>query len=139
MNIVMLKGNLARDPELKYTPSGVAICNLTIAIGERYKNAAEEYVEKTHFFNCVCWGRRGEVLSEQFTKGRQIAVQGKLQLDQWENEAGEKRSAVKIMVSDWEFCGNKSDNAAAPVGGQGQSGFKPEQEVADIKEEEIPF
>ncbi len=135
MNIVGLQGNLTRDPELRYTPNGTAICNITVAKSKRYKDAGGEYVEKTGFYNCFCWGPRGEALSNNFSKGKQISIEGELAFEQWETDAGEKRSQVKVQINQWHFCGTKAENEAAPVGGTtGNNSVEP-----DIKEEEIPF
>lgn len=140
MNIVGLQGNLTRDPELRYTPNGTAICNITVAKSKRFKNAGGEIVEKTGFYNCFCWGARGEALSNNFSKGKQISIEGELDFSQWETDAGEKRSQVKIQINQWHFCGSKSENAPAnDVGGQGKSGFDNNNTEPDIKEEEIPF
>ncbi len=143
MNVVCLKGNLVRDPELRYTPSGTAICTITIAKSKRWKNASGELQEKTGFFTAICWGARGEALSNNFVKGKEIAVSGELEFDSWEQEDGQKRSAVKILINQWEFCGSRNDSSPAQnVGGQGQSGFNSGAGVTpqnDIAEEEIPF
>jgi single-strand DNA-binding protein len=147
MNVVCLKGNLVRDPELRYTPAGTAICNITIAKSKKWKAADGEYKEKTGFYNAFCWGARGEALSNNFHKGKEIAITGELDFDQWETEGGDKRSAIKIQINTWEFCGSRSDAVETPpVGGQGKSGFdasnKPGSAALnqpDINEEEIPF
>jgi single-strand DNA-binding protein len=122
---------------LRYTPAGTAICSITIAKSKRWKNPNGEFVEKTGFYNCNCWGARGEALSNNFTKGKEIAITGELEFDQWETEDGQKRNAVKININSWEFCGSKNDSYAP------QDKAEPAQEQltpqADVAEEEIPF
>jgi single-strand DNA-binding protein len=116
-----------------------------MAIDDSYKNASGDTIENTCYVNCVCWGRRGEVLSERFQKGRQILIRGKLQFQQWETEDGQKRNALKVVVDEWKFCGNKVDSQQYSnnnTGGQGKSGFDevPGSQIReDINEEDIPF
>jgi single-strand DNA-binding protein len=137
MNVVCLKGNLVRDPELKYTAAGTAICNITIAKSKRWKAADGEYQEKTGFYNCFCWGARGEALSNNFHKGKEIAIVGELDFNEWEQDDGQKRSAVKILINSWEFCGNKNDSQPRTQAGGGAQQEQPQ--VNDVAEEEIPF
>jgi single-strand DNA-binding protein len=138
MNIAIHIGNLARDPELRYTPGGAAICSITVALSESYKKADGERCEKSHFFNWTAFGKQGEVMNQYFHKGKPIWLQGRADFQQWETE-GNKRSAVKFIVEKWGFIGSKGektdvdpDKAAAPV----QQEAAP---VSDIDEEEIPF
>ncbi len=133
INVVVLGGNLVRDPELRYTPSGTAICDFTIANSKKYKQN-DEWIEKPGFYNCICWGKRGEIINEHFEKGKPILVKGELDFQQWESAEGDKRSAVKINVQDFDFVGFKNDSAAGASTGSNQSQPKP-----DIHDEEIPF
>ncbi len=137
INLVVLGGNLVRDPELRYTPSGTAICEFTIANNETWM-AGEEKKEKVNFINCLCWGRRGEVISEYFTKGKAIQVKGRLDFQSWENEAGEKRSTIKIKVEDFEFQGQKQDGAVNTTSTT-KTPANDAQQKLDINDEEIPF
>ncbi len=139
INLVVLGGNLTRDPELKYTPAGTALCEFTIANSKKYKKN-EEWVEKPGFYNCICWGRRGEIINEHFSKGKPIEVQGELDFQQWETEEGQKRSAVKINVSNFFFVGARDGNASAgsSSGGAQEPSF-PGDNREDVNEEEIPF
>ncbi len=130
INKVFLGGNLVRDPELKYTAGGTALCEFTIANSEKWKNASGEWAEKTGFYNCVCWGRRGEVISENFSKGKPIFVEGKLDFQQWETNEGQKRNTIKINVLDFDFVGYKSEKPDKP---------QSVDDKDDIPEEDIPF
>jgi single-strand DNA-binding protein len=134
MNVVVLGGNLTKDPELRYTPNGTAICEFTIANSKKYKQN-EEWIEKVGFYNCICWGKRGEIVAEHFKKGKPILVKGELEFQSWENKEGEKRSTVKVNVQDFDFVGYKADSgqAQAPASPQGA------QSSLDINDEEIPF
>ncbi len=135
INVVVLGGNLVRDPELRYTPSGTAICDFTIANSKKYKQG-EDWLEKPGFYNCICWGKRGEVINEHFEKGKPILVKGELEFQTWDTEDGKKRSAVKINVQDFDFVGYKKEDAQD--GNQGASTGNAQPQT-DINDEEIPF
>jgi single-strand DNA-binding protein len=136
INLSILGGNLVRDPELRYTPGGTAICEFTIANSKKYKKD-DEWVEKTNYVNCICWGVRGERLSEYFTKGKPILVEGELEFQQWETKEGQKRNALKINVQDWFFVGGKAESSNA--GGASNPSFPEGNRPDDVNEEEIPF
>lgn len=130
INLVVLAGNLTRDPDLKYTPAGTAICEFTIANSKRWKDGQSgEYKERPGFYNCIAWGKRGEVISEHFAKGKAIEIRGELEFQSWEDKDGGKRNAVKINVQEFFFVGVKA--AATSV----DTSNKP----TDIDESEIPF
>ncbi len=130
MNVVVLGGNLVRDPELRYTPSGTAICEFTIANSKKYKQN-EEWIEKPGFYNCIAWGKRGETINEYFEKGKPILVKGELEFQQWETKEGQKACTIKINVQDFDFIGFKADSTNS-VDAQ-------EKKPTDINDEEIPF
>lgn len=134
INVVVLGGNLVRDPELRYTPSGTAICEFTIANSKKYKQN-DEWIDKAGFYNCICWGKRGEIINEHFEKGKPILVKGELDFQQWETKEGDKRSTVKINVQDFDFVGFKAD------GGQDQTTKTPNdsQQKLDIPDSGVPF
>lgn len=96
MNLVALIGRLTADPELRYTPSGVAVTSFTIAVDRRFKNEAGE--KQTDFFDCVAWRQRAEFASNYLVKGQRIAIQGSLQQRSWVQQDGQKRSKVEVMV-----------------------------------------
>ena len=106
MNKVFLIGNLTRDPELRETPSGVAMCSFSIAVQRAYENGDGEKV--TDFFNCTAWRGLGETIARYTKKGKKIAVSGSIQLRNYEDNEGIKRTAVDIIVQDCEFLTPKS-------------------------------
>jgi len=85
LNKVLLIGNLTRDPELKYTQGGSAVCEIGIAVNRTYKKADGSKAEETTFVDCEAWGRTGETISQYMSKGRQIFIEGRLKLDTWED------------------------------------------------------
>ena len=110
INRVTLAGNLTRDCEVKQTQSGMTIMHFGIAVNERVKNnQTGEWEERPNYFNCVCFGKRAEGLAKVLHKGQKIALDGKLHYNQWENEQGQKRSAVEIVVNDIEFMSQRNN------------------------------
>ena len=102
-NRVMLMGNLTRNPELKYTPSGSAVADLGLAVNESFKNKAGETIEQTCFVDVVAWGRQAETAAEYLKKGSPVFVEGRLQFDQWESQQGEKRSKLRVRAERVQF------------------------------------
>lgn len=103
-NIVVLCGNLTRDPEVRQIPSGMSVADLGLAINESYKNKAGELVETTCFVDVVVWGKTAENCGQYLRKGAPILVEGKLQLDTWEKD-GEKRSKLRVNANRVQFLG----------------------------------
>ena len=106
MNKVILIGNLTRDPELTETPSGVSVCRFTIAVPRAYSQGDGE--RQTDFFNCTAWRGIGESMARYTKKGKKVAVTGSIQLRNYEDNQGIKRTAVDIIVGDIEFLTPKS-------------------------------
>ncbi len=109
MNKVYLIGNLTRDPELRETPSGVPMCSFSIAVSRNYTSADGE--RQTDFFNCTAWRKAAETISRYAKKGKKMAVCGSIQLRTYEDNQGVKRTAVDIIVEDFEFLSPKDDDS----------------------------
>ena len=105
LNRVFLMGNLTRAPEVRYTPSGTAVGDLGLAVNESFKNKAGEMVESTVFVDVEVWARQAETCAEYLHKGSPIFVEGRLKLDQWENQKGEKRSKLRVRADRVQFLG----------------------------------
>jgi single-strand DNA-binding protein len=99
-NVVSVVGNLTREPELRYTPSGAAVCKFGLAVNRSYANRNGDRVEQTDFFDVTAWRELGENIAESLTVGSRVIVTGRLQQDRWENEGGEKRSKVYIVADE---------------------------------------
>jgi len=100
-NAVTLIGNLTRDPELRYTPSGAAQCSFGLAVNRRWQNRqTNEWEEATSFFNVVAWRELAENIGECFTKGMRVIVSGRLEQRSWETQEGEKRSVVEVVADE---------------------------------------
>ena len=136
-NRVMLMGNLTRNPELKYTPSGTAVTDLGLAVNESFKNKAGETVEQTCFVDVVVWGRQAETASEFLTKGSPAFIEGRLQFDQWENQEGEKRSKLRVRAERVQFLSSGASNGNNSSEFQVDSGkVTPEDSSLD---DDVPF
>ncbi len=114
LNHVILIGRLTRDAELKYTANGQAVCKFAIAVNRRRKNG-DQWVEEANFFDIVLWGRQGETLNQYLVKGKQIAVDGELRQDRWEQD-GQNRSKVEIMANNVQLLGGGAGGASASAG-----------------------
>ena len=137
VNKVMLLGNLTRDPELRYTPNGSAVCEFSLALNEKYKGQDGQMVEKVHFIDIVCWKKTAEVAAEYLKKGSQVHVEGKLTQDRWEDQAsGQKRSKIKVTCDNITFVGGKRDDAG---GGGGQQHQESASRGVGAPEDETPF
>ncbi len=104
LNKVFLIGNLTRDPELRYTPSGTAVADLAMAVNRRYTTASGEKKEETCFVDITLWARRAEVASQYLKKGSPLFIEGRLHLDKWETD-GQKRSKLKVVAQNFQFIG----------------------------------
>lgn len=138
LNRVFLMGNLTRDPEVRYTPSGTAVGDLGMAVNEIYKNKAGENVESTVFVDVEVWARQAETCAEYLHKGSAIFVEGRLKLDQWENQQGEKRSKLRVRADRVQFLGSpKRTDGADATGDDAPPPASADAPVAD--DDDIPF
>ena len=125
INRVVLTGNLTRDPELRSTASGLAVCSLRIASNTRRKNQSTgEWEDKPNFFDVTVWGAQGENCARFLAKGRPVAIDGRLEWREWESQDGNKRQAVDIIADAVQFLGSRED-----TGGGGGGGFTPRSDV----------
>ncbi len=139
MNVVIVCGNVTRDPELRYIPSGQAVCDLGIAINDRRKDASGEWVEDTTFVDVTVWGRQAETASEFLGKGSTVLVHGRLKLEQWEKD-GAKHSKVKIVAERVQWMSTKKTESKPELtgvsGAQTRRANKHQREAGD--ENELP-
>jgi single-strand DNA-binding protein len=109
LNKVFLMGNLTRDPELRYVPSGTAVANFTVAVSRVYKGASGEKKEEASFIRVVIWGKMAEVCGEYLSKGRPVLVEGRLQSRSWEGQDGQKKNTLEVIASSVQFLGARGD------------------------------
>lgn len=125
-NRVVLVGNLTRDPELRSTPNGTPVCRFSLAMSRQYKNADGSAREEVVFVEIDSFGRQAETIARYMSKGRPILVEGRLRLDQWESQSGEKRSRLMVVAENFQFLGGATGSRTGSdfEGGEGtlQSG-----------------
>ncbi|MFW6134464.1 MAG: single-stranded DNA-binding protein [Elusimicrobiota bacterium] len=130
-NLVVLMGNLTRDPELRYTPSGTPVTTLNMAVNRRYRdNSTNEMIEKTDFIPVSVWRKQAENCEKYLSKGRGVYVQGRLNYRQWENQAGDPRSRLEVVASIVQFL---------PYGGRQtdvDQDYESEDEIDELPEED---
>ena len=149
-NRVILLGNVTRDLELRYTPSGMAVTDLGMAVNDKRKNAAGEWIEEATFVDVTLWGRTAEVASEYLSKGSPVLIEGRLKLDSWENNDGQKRSKLKVVGEKMQLLGSRGGGGSRPAARQEQDYGQepPRQDHADAPspgpsagppDDDIPF
>lgn len=151
LNKVMLIGNLTRDPELRYTPKGTAVADISLAINRVWNNEQNQKQEETIFVDVTLWGRQAELAQQYLTKGRGCYIEGRLQMDTWDDkETGKKRSKLKVIGENLQFLpdgrgtGGNGGGGQAPARAPQQQSRPPQGASAapadDYQEEDdIPF
>jgi single-strand DNA-binding protein len=126
INRVIITGNLTRDPELRSTGGGLAICSLRIATNTRRKDGQSgEWVDKANYFDVTIFGRQGENAAQYLSKGRPVAIDGRLEWREWQDQSGNKRQSVEIIADNVQFLGSGGGEG----GGNGGGGFTPRSDV----------
>jgi len=132
LNKVMLIGNLTRDPELRYTPKGTAVADITLAINRIWNNEQNQKQEETIFVDVTLWGRQAELAQQYLTKGRGVYIEGRLQMDTWDDkETGKKRSKLKVIGETLQFLPDGragAGGAASHAPGAPQQSSRPPQQ-----------
>lgn len=124
MNKIMLIGRLTKDPELRYTQSGTAVASFTLAVNRKYNKDREQEAD---FISCVAWQKAAEFVANYFTKGKQMALEGRLQVRTYDDNEGQRRWVTEVIAEQIEFVGSKNDgnsnsNSAAGSGRSGSAG-----------------
>lgn len=145
INVVVITGNLTRDPELRTTPGGTSVCSMRVAVNTRRKSQSGEWEDKPNYFDVTVWGQQGENCAQYLQKGRPVAVNGRLEWREWEDQQGNKRQAVDIIANSVQFLGSRE---GAENGGR----FTPQSDVpadtgdfqqapagAGTSDDDIPF
>ena len=128
LNKVMLIGNCTRDPEIRYTPKGTALVDLGLAVNRRYTAENGEKREETTFVDVTLWGRTAEIANEYLRKGRPVYIEGRLQLDSWDDKAtGQKRSKLKIVGEEMQLLGGREGGSGGGAPSSGEYDEAPRQ------------
>ena len=142
LNKVFLLGNVTRDPEIRYTPKGSAVCDLGIAVNRNYTTDSGEKREEVTFVDVTLWGRTAEVAGEYVKKGRPVFVEGRLQMDTWDDkQTGQKRTRLRVVAENMQMLGGRPPGGAAEASGESrQTSTPPKAPSASAPDEdEIPF
>jgi single-strand DNA-binding protein len=119
VNKVILVGRLGRDPETRYTSSGQAVCNFTLATDETYKDRAGERQKRTEWHRIVVWAKQAEIAQQYLHKGSLIYLEGRIQTRQWDDREGQKRTTTEIVATNFRMLGGRGDASAAAAGAGG--------------------
>jgi single-strand DNA-binding protein len=141
INRVVLVGNLTRDPELRHTPSGTPVCSLRVAVNTRRKDESGQWVDKPNYFDVTAWGQQGENCAQYLSKGRPVAIDGRLEWREWEAQDGSKRQAVEIVADSVQFLGGRMEGEAqaayVPAGAAAAAGG--DDFPSSPTDDDIPF
>src|SRR4051794_9250657 len=153
-NKVILVGNLTRDPEVRYTPKGSAVCDLAIAVNRQYSLDGGEKREEVTYVDVVLWARLAEIAGEYLKKGRPVLIEGRLQMDSWDDkQTGQKRSKLRVVGETMQLLGSRQGGGGEPDegGGGGASNYSsprpagrasappPRPAASEPDDDEIPF
>ena len=148
-NKVILLGNLTRDPEVRYTPKGSAVCDLGIAVNRVYTTDSGEKREEVTYVDVVLWARLAEIAGEYLKKGRPVFIEGRLQMDSWDDkQTGQKRSKLKVVCEHLQLLGGGrgAENGGAEAGGKQQRRSAPAARPTpqrdpdlDAEPDDVPF
>ena len=142
INKVILVGNLGKDPDATITASGAAICNITVATSENWKDKQTgEKVEKTEWHRVVAFQRLAEIMGEFLRKGSQVYIEGKLQTRKWQDQNGQDRYTTEVVARDMQMLGGRTSNQTSdkPADGQGFREQRQESKSDSFDQDDIPF
>jgi single-strand DNA-binding protein len=129
LNRVMLIGNLTRDPEVRYTPKGSAVADLAIAVNRNYTAESGEKREEVTYVDIVLWAKLAELAGQYLKKGRPVFIEGRLQMDQWEDkQTGQKRSRLRVVGENMQFLDSRRDGGGGENGEESHGGPPPQQQ-----------
>ena len=138
VNKVILIGRLGKDPEVKYTPSGAPVAKFSLATDEVFKDRSGEQQKRTEWHNIVAWNKLAEICGQYLTKGKQVYIEGSIRSRQWEDQAGNKRTAYDIVAREMQMLGSKADSERAAAARHGNSsaptgGARPRGKAASLR------
>jgi single-strand DNA-binding protein len=138
LNVVVITGNLTKDPELNHTQGGTSVCRLRVAVNSRRRDESGEWIDKPNYFDVTVWGAQGENCANYLSKGRPVAIQGRLDWREWEASDGSgKRQAVQIIANTVQFLGSRDGGGGG--GGNGGNAFQAASDVpADTSDFDQP-
>ncbi len=136
LNKVMIIGNLGRDPEMRYTPSGRPVTTFSVAVNRSWSTSDGERHTETEWFNVVAWGNLAEICKQYLSKGQQVYIEGRLQTRHWEDKDGVKRTSVEVVASEMMMLGDRRETESSGSATKGDASSQPKEED---EEDEFPF
>ncbi len=129
----VIVGNVGRDPELRYTPSGQAVCDFSVAVSRRWTDrTSNEQREKTTWFRVTCWNKLAETVNQYVSKGRQVLVTGEVDASAWIDSEGNARATLELTARDVKFLGRREEGGTAYAGGEGEYNASAPEDLQDI-------
>src|SRR5881398_2769681 len=125
INRVVLVGNLTRDPELRHTPGGTPVCSLRLAVNSRRKDESGQWIDKPNYFSVSVFGNQAESCAQYLAKGRPVAIDGRLEWREWQQQDGTKREAVEVVADSVQFLGSRGEGDGGGGFGGGGNQFVP--------------
>lgn len=146
-NKIIIVGNLGRDPELRYTPQGTAVCSFSMATNERRRDKVGEFQDITTWFRVTLWGKQAETASKYLTKGSPVYIEGRLRIEEWTDRDGQTRQSLEVNATDMQFIsgGSRADETGSISSSQGDYYEKNDFQSADepsgspAGDDDIPF
>lgn len=139
LNKVMIIGNLGRDPEMRYSPSGMAICNFSVAVSRKTRGReGGELRDETEWFNVVAFDKLAETCNQYLQKGKQVYIEGRLQTRTWDDQQGQKHYRTEVIARDMLMLGTR-DRQPEPAGAPAEDDYNLPPAGAEDKEDELPF
>jgi single-strand DNA-binding protein len=140
-NKIILLGNIGRDPDLKYTTTGQAVCSFSLATSERRKDKVGEPQETTTWFRITLWGKQAEIASKYLSKGRAVYIEGRLRLEEWQDRDGKTRQSLEVTATDMQFVGSAESNSTGTGVNETREAAAKAKAAAAVLEpdEEVPF
>ena len=133
LNKVMIIGNLGRDPEMRYTPSGRPVTTFSVAVSRSWKSSNGEHRSETEWFKIVAWGKLAEICKEYLNKGQQVYIEGRLKTREWEDKEGQQRTTVELIANEMTMLGEKRDKS------QNDDNSAKDAPPDIVDEDEFPF
>ncbi|MEQ1646396.1 MAG: single-stranded DNA-binding protein [Pyrinomonadaceae bacterium] len=123
-NKIILVGNLGRDPELRYTPQGAAVCSFSMATNEKRRDKSGEFQNIATWFRVTLWGNQAETAAKYLTKGKQVYIEGRLRMDEYTDREGAIQKTLEVNGTDMQFIGSREDGGGGNYGGGGHDDFE---------------
>jgi single-strand DNA-binding protein len=139
-NKIIIVGNLGRDPELRYTPQGNAVCSFSVATNEKRKDKNGDLQDVTTWFRITLWGKQAEAASKYLTKGRPVYIEGRLRIEEYTDRDGNQRQSLEVTATDMQFIGTRGDETmSASAGSSTSNDFADDLPASAPNDDDIPF